>query len=118
MAFHARPPDSIDAGRPFNVQVRVDVLQGGSNGPLIISLSLAGGSFAGGDASQTWAGQGAITFNHLSIDQPGTYSITATAPCASPTDAAQIVVTETENPNTTPGLVLPAPGSLEARRHG
>ena len=118
LAFHTRPPDSIDAGGQFNVQVRVDVLEGGSNeGPLIISLSLGGGSFAGGDTLQTWAGQGKITFNHLSIDQPGTYSITATATCASPMDAAQIVVTEREHPNNTPGLVLAVPGFVAAHRN-
>ena len=94
LAFHARPPASINAGRQFNVQVRVDVLQGGSNeGPLTISLSLSGGSFSGGQTSATWTGQGTITFNHLTIDQPGSYAITANAPCASSTDAASITVT-------------------------
>jgi PKD repeat protein len=116
LAFHTRPPDSIDAGGQFNVQVRVDVLQGGSNeGPLIISLSLGGGSLGGGDSSQTWTGEGTVTFNHLSIDQPGIYSITATAPCASPADPAWIVVTEKGNSNTL-ALVLAGPELLAARR--
>ncbi len=117
LSFHARPPDSIDAGGRFNVQVRVDVLQGGSDdGPLTISLSLSGGGFAGGDKVQTWTGQGTVTFNHLSIDEPGSYAITATAPCASPTDAAAIVVTESGHSNGPLGLVLVAPGLLAARR--
>ena len=116
LAFHTRPPDSIEAGKQFNVQVRVEVLQGGSNdGPLTISLSLGGGSFGGGDTSQTWTGQGVITFNHLSIDQPGSYTITANAPCASSTDAAQLTVTEHEGSNS-PGLVLMVPGLLAIRR--
>lgn len=116
LAFHTRPPDSIEAGKQFNVQVRVDVLQAGSGGgALTISLSLGGGGFGGGDTSQTWTGQGIITFNHLSIDQPGTYSITATAPCASPTEPAQILVTEKGSSNTL-GLVLVVPGPLAARR--
>jgi PKD repeat protein len=116
LAFHTRPPDSIEAGKQFNVQVRVDVLQVGfGGGPLTVSLSLGGGSLGGGDMSQTWTGQGIITFNHLSIDQPGTYSITATAPCASPTDAAQILVTEKGNSNAL-DVVLVVTGPLAARR--
>ena len=116
LAFHTRPPTSIGAGKQFNVQIRVDVLEGGSpDGPLTISLSLSGGSFSGGDTSVTWTGQGTVTFNHLTIDEPGSYSITGTAPCASPTDAAQITVNDGGS-GTALGLVLVAPGLLAAAR--
>lgn len=98
LAFQARPPDSIEAGKHFTVQVRVDVLRGGStSGPLTISLSLSGGGFSGGDTSETWTGQGTKTFDDLSIDRPGSYSITASAACASSTDAAPITVTDDDD---------------------
>jgi PKD repeat protein len=110
LAFRSRPPASIDAGRQFNVQIRVDVLKGGSNdGPLTISLSLSGGGFSGGDTSVSWTGQGTVTFNHLTIDQPGSYSITANAPCASSTDAASITVKDGGS-DAALGLVLLTPG--------
>lgn len=117
LAFHTRPPASIDAGRQFNVQIRVDVLEGGSaDGPLTISLSLSGGSFSGGDTSATWTGQGTVTFNHLKIDEPGSYSITGTAPCASSTDAASITVDDDGGSGTALGLVRVPPGLLAATR--
>jgi PKD repeat protein len=115
LSFHSRPPSSIDAGRQFNVQVRVDVREGGSNdGPLTISLSLSGGSFSGGDTSATWTGQGTVTFNHLTIDQPGSYSVRATAPCASSSDAAPITVTD--DGSNALGLLPVVPGLLAASR--
>jgi len=117
LAFHTRPPTSIDAGRQFNVQIRVDVLEGGSaDGPLTISLSLSGGSFSGGDTSVTWTGQGTVTFNHLTIDEPGSYSITGNAPCASSTDAASITVDDDGGSGAALGHVLVAPGLLAATR--
>jgi PKD repeat protein len=111
LAFHSRPPASIDAGRQFNVQVRVDVMDGGSSdGPMTISLSLSGGGFSGGDTSVTWTGQGTVTFNHLTIDQPGSYSITANAPCASSTGAASFTVKDGGSDAAALGLVLLTPG--------
>jgi PKD repeat protein len=112
LVFRSRPPASIDAGRQFNVQVRVDVLDGGSNdGPLTISLSLSGGGFSGGDTSVNWTGQGTVTFNHLTIDESGSYSITANAPCASSTDAASITVKDGGS-DAGLGLVLLTPGMV------
>jgi PKD repeat protein len=122
LAFHTRPPTSQDSGHQFNVQVRVDVLEGGSSdGPLTIGLSLGGGSFSGGETSVTWTGQGTVNFNHLTIDQPGTYTLTASASCASPTDAAPITITESGGgPSGTTGaalgLVLAIPGLRWLRR--
>ena len=117
LSFHTRPPSSVEAGKQFNVQIRVDVLDGGSNdGPLTISLSLSGGSFSDGDTSVTWTGQGTVTFNHLTIDQPGSYSMTGTAPCASSTDASPITVTDDGGNWTTLGLVLLVPGLLTTMR--
>jgi PKD repeat protein len=114
LAFRSRPPASIDAGRQFNVQVRVDVLDGGSSGgPLAISLSLSGGGFSGGDTSVTWTGQGTVTFNHLTIDEPGSYSIAANAPCASSTDTASITVKD-DGSEAALGLVLLTPGVVAA----
>jgi PKD repeat protein len=111
LSFHSRPPASVASGHQFNVQVKVDVLDGGSpTGPLPISLVLGGGSFSGGDTSETWTGQGVVTFNHLRIDDAGAYPVTATAPCAAPTDAAPVTVTEGASSEMVggPGLV-PAP---------
>lgn len=117
LAFHTRPPASIDAGKQFNVQIKVDVLEGGSaDGPLTISLSLSGGGFSGGDTSATWTGQGTVTFNHLMIDEPGSYSITGNAPCASSTDAAAITVSDDDRSGTALGLLLVPPGLLAATR--
>ena len=117
LSFHTRPPTSVEAGKQFIVQVRVDVLQGGSNdGPLTISLSLSGGSFSGGDTSATWTGQGTLTFNHLTIDEVGSYSMSGSAPCASSTDAAPITVTEGGGGGSALGLVLLAPGLFTAPR--
>ena len=83
LAFHVRPPASQAAGHQFNVQIRVEVLDGGSSdGPLSIILSLQGGSFTGGETSATWTGQGIVNFNHLTIDEPGSYAISASASCA------------------------------------
>jgi PKD repeat protein len=114
LAFHTRPPTSVDAGKQFNVQVRVAVLEGGSNdGPLTISLALSGGSFSGGDTSVTWTGQGTVTFNHLTIDEPGSYTITGNAPCASSTDAAPITVDDGGS-GASLGLVFLTPGLLAA----
>jgi PKD repeat protein len=114
LAFHSRPPASVDAGRQFIVQVRVGVLDGGSNeGPLTISLSLSGGGFSGGDTSVTWRGQGTVTFNHLTIDQPGSYSITADAPCASSTYASPIRVND-DGSSAALDLVLLPPGLVSA----
>ena len=99
------------------MQVRVEVLEGGSgDGPLTISLSLSGGNFSGGDTSVTWTGQGTVTFNHLTIDEPGSYTITANAPCASSTDAASITVKDDGGQGAALGLVLVAPGILAATR--
>jgi hypothetical protein len=122
LAFHSRPPVSQQAGHQFNVQIRVEVLDpGSSDGPLSIGLSLQGGSFSGGDTSATWTGQGMVTFNHLTIDQLGSYAITASANCATPTDAAPITITDGPNANAeTPGaalgLVLAVPRISKLRR--
>jgi PKD repeat protein len=117
LSFHARPPANIEAGHQFNAQVRVGVLDGGSSsGPLPISLSLGGGSFSGGDTSATWTGQGTITFKHLTIDEPGTYTLTVTAPCASPTEPSSITVTEDHGSSVAVGLVTLPPVLLMRRR--
>ena len=119
LVFHARPPATQEAGHQFNVQVRVDVLEGGSNtGPLQIGLSVQGGSFSGGETSVTWTGQGTVNFNHLTIDQPGTYTLTASASCATPTDAAPITITDGGNAAAPAalGLVLAIPGLRGLRR--
>ena len=93
LSFHSRPPTSQRAGHQFVVQITVEVLAGGSsNGPLDIHLSLQGGNFSGGETSATWTGQGVLTFNHLTIDEAGTYGISASASCASPTDVASITI--------------------------
>ena len=95
LSFHSRPPDTQRAGHQFNVQIKVEVLEGGSNnGPLTIVLQLQGGNFSGGDTTATWTGQGTMTFNHLTIDEPGTYGLTGVANCATPTDVASITITE------------------------
>ena len=123
LAFHTRPPASQEAGHQFVVQVRVDVLPGGSSeGPLTIGLSLQGGSFSGGETSATWTGQGLVAFNHLTIDEPGSYTITATADCATPSDAAPITITDGHGGGTASGpalgvvLMTPLVGRLSRRR--
>jgi hypothetical protein len=77
LTFHQRPPASIDAGQQFNVQIRVDVLEGGSaDGPLTILALAVGRQLQRRRYLATWTGQGTVTFNHLTIDEPGSYSIT------------------------------------------
>ena len=113
LSFHTRPPTSQEAGHQFNVQIRVEVLEGGSsNGPLEIQLSLQGGSFSGGETSASWTGQGILTFNHLTIDQAGTYGISASASCASSTDVATITIEDKPNgrAGAALGMVLAIPG--------
>ena len=113
LSFHSRPPTSQEAGHQFIVQVMVEVLAGGSsNGPLDIQLSLQGGNFSGGETSATWTGQGVLTFNHLTIDEAGTYGISASASCASPTDVASITIDGDGNgrAGAALGLVLVIPG--------
>jgi PKD repeat protein len=98
LSFRSRPPETQRAGHQFNVQIEVDVLEGGSDtGPLTIVLQLQGGSFSGGDTSATWTGQGTMTFNHLTIDEPGTYGLTGVANCATPTTTASITITDPSN---------------------
>jgi PKD repeat protein len=121
LAFHTRPPASQDAGHQFNVQVRVDVLDGGSDdGPLGISLQLEGGSFSGGDTFATWTGQGTVTFNHLKIDAAGTYGLIAVAECATPTETASITITDASGSSRhETGLAagsVPHPSGLIRRR--
>jgi hypothetical protein len=110
LSFHSRPPETQLAGLPFNVQIKVDVLEGGStNGPLTIALQLQGGSFSGGDTSATWTGQGTMTFNHLTIDEAGTYGLTAVANCARQTDPSSITITDSSGgaaSEVAPGLLL------------
>jgi PKD repeat protein len=122
LAFHARPPANQAAGHQFNVQIRVDVLDdGSSDGPLSINLSLQGGTFSGGETSATWTGQGIVNFNHLTIDEPGSYAISASAGCASSTDPAPITITDGPNPSAKTGgsalgLVLAVPWIRRLRR--
>ena len=122
LSFHSRPPETQQAGHPFNVQIKVDVLEGGSNtGPLTIVLQLQGGSFSGGDTSATWTGQGTMTFNHLTIDEAGTYGLTGVANCATPTDPASITITDSPGGSASEVavgllLVLPGIGRLQRRR--
>ena len=110
LSFHSRPPETQRAGLQFNVQIKVDVLEGGSNnGPLTIVLQLQGGSFSGGDTSATWTGQGTMTFNHLTIDEAGTYGLTVVANCATQTDPASITITDSPGGSASevaPGLLL------------
>ena len=110
LSFHSRPPETQWAGLQFNVQIKVDVLEGGStNGPITIVLQLQGGSFSGGDTSATWTGQGTITFNHLTIDEAGTYDLTGVANCATQTDPASITITDSSGGSASevaPGLLL------------
>jgi PKD repeat protein len=113
LSFHTRPPTSQGAGHQFIVQIKVDVLEGGSSdGPLDIQLSLQGGNFSGGETSTTWTGQGILTFNHLTIDEAGTYGISASASCASSTDVATITIDDGPNgrAGAALGLVLAIPG--------
>jgi hypothetical protein len=122
LSFHSRPPETQQAGHPFNVQIKVDVLEGGSNnGPLTIVLQLQGGSFSGGDTSATWTGQGTMTFNHLTIDEVGTYGLTGVADCATPTDPASITITDSPGGSASEVavgllLLLPGIGRLQRRR--
>jgi PKD repeat protein len=120
LAFHVRPPENQAAGHQFNVQIRVDVLDdGSSDGPLSINVSVQGGSFSGGETSATWTGQGIVNFNHLTIDQPGSYAISASAGCASSTDPAPITITDGPNAKSggsALGLVLAIPWIRRLRR--
>ena len=121
LAFHARPPANQSAGHQFNAQIRVDVLDGSSDGPLSINLSLQGGTFSGGETSATWTGQGVVNFNHLTIDQPGSYAISASASCATSPDPAPITITDGSNGSgkkggSAIGLVLALPWIRRLRR--
>jgi PKD repeat protein len=122
LAFHVRPPANQAAGHQFNVQVHVDVLDNGSSeGPLSVNLSLQGGTFSGGETSATWTGQGIVNFNHLTIDEPGSYAISASARCAISTDTTPITITDGPNPSAKTGgsalgLVLAVPWIRRLRR--
>ena len=122
LAFHVRPPANQAAGQPFNVQIRVDVLDdGSSDGPLSINLSLQGGTFSGGETSATWTGQGIVNFDHLTIDEPGSYAISASASCATSPDPTPITITEGSNAGSKDGcsalgLVLAVPRIRRLRR--
>jgi PKD repeat protein len=122
LAFHARPPANQAAGRQFNVQIRVDVLDdGSSDGPVSIDLSLQGATFGGGETSATWTGQGIVHFNHLRIDEPGSYAISASAGCAISTDPTPITITDGSNGSAKKGgpglsLVLAIPWIRRLRR--
>jgi PKD repeat protein len=122
LAFHVRPPAIQAAGQQFNVQIRVDVLgDGSSEGPLSIILSLQGGSFTGGETSATWTGQGIVNFNHLTIDEPGSYAISASASCATSPDPTAITITDDSNGGAKKGgsalgLVLAVPWIRRLRR--
>jgi hypothetical protein len=119
LSFGQRPPETRRAGQPFNIQIDVRVLAGGEpNGPLTISLG--GAPFTDGETSLTWTGQGTVVFNGLRIDTPGTYGISASASCATPTGAASVTVTGDPNGNGEQalalGILLPALGGLLRRR--
>ena len=122
LAFHVRPPANQPAGHQFNVQIRVDVLDDGSKvGPLSINLSLQGGAFSGGETSATWTGQGIVNFNHLTIDVPGSYAISASADCAISTDPTPITITDGSNGSgkkggSALGLVVTIPWIRRRRR--
>jgi hypothetical protein len=89
------------------VQIRVDLLdEGSSGGPLSINLSLQGGAFSGGETSATWTGQGIVNFNHLTIDVPGSYAISASADCAISTEPTPITITDGSNGSSTGGSAL------------
>lgn len=104
------------------MQIRVDVLDdGSSDGPLSINLSLQGGAFSGGETSATWTGQGIVNFNHLTIDVPGSYAISASADCAISTDPTPITITEGSNGSAKKGgsalgLVVTIPWIRRRRR--
>jgi hypothetical protein len=62
-----------------------------------------------------------VNFNHLTIDQVGSYAITASANCATPTDAAPITITDGPHAGSGTagaalGLVLALPGISRFRR--
>jgi len=122
LAFHVRPPVNQAAGHQFNVQIRVGVLDdGSSDGPLSINLSLQGGAFSGGETSATWTGQGIVNFNHLTIDVPGSYAISASADCAISTDPTPITITDGSNGSAKTGgsalgLVVTIPWIRRRRR--
>jgi PKD repeat protein len=122
LAFHVRPPANQPAGHQFNVQIRVDVLDDGSrDGSLSINLSVQGGAFSGGETSATWTGQGIVNFNHLTIDEPGSYAISASASCATSTDPTPITITDGSNGSAKKGgsalgLVLTVPWIRRLRR--
>jgi PKD repeat protein len=122
LAFHIRPPANQPAGHQFNVQIRVDVLDvGSSDGPLSINLSLQGGTFGGGETSAAWTGQGIVNFNHLTIDEPGSYAISASAECATSPDPTPITIADGSNGSAKDGgsvlgLVLAVPWIRRRRR--
>ncbi len=122
LAFHVRPPANQPAGHQFNVQIRVDALDdGSSDGPLSINLSLQGGTFSGGETSATWTGQGIVNFNHLTIDEPGSYAISASAECATSPDPTPITIADGSNGSAKKGgsalgLVLAVPWIRRLRR--
>jgi PKD repeat protein len=122
LAFHVRPPANQAAGHQFNVQIRVDALDdGSSDGPLSMNLSLQGGTFSGGETSATWTGQGIVNFNHLTIDEPGSYAISASASCAISTAPTPITITEGPNASAKTGgsalgLVMAVPWIRRLRR--
>ena len=120
LSFGARPPTTQEAGHQFIVQVKVEVLDGGSStGPLAISLQLQGGNFSSGDTSATWTGQGTVTFNHLRIDEVGTYGVIAVADCTTPTEVASITITDSSGGGSSPqafALVSIVPGLQALRR--
>jgi PKD repeat protein len=116
LSFHSRPPGSIAAGHPFNVQVRVEVLGGGDPGGTL-AITLGGAPFSTGETSETWNGNGTVVFNGLKIEQPGSYDVIATAPCARASDPAHVSVTEGPSGagGAVAGLVVALPVT-EARR--
>ena len=62
-----------------------------------------------------------MTFNHLTIDEAGTYGLTGVANCATPTDTASITITDpSDGPASEVALgllvVLPRVGWLRRRR--
>jgi PKD repeat protein len=121
LAFHVRPPANQPAEHQFNVQIRVDALHdGSSDGSLSINLSLQGGTFSG-ETSARWTGQGIVNFNHLTIDEPGSYAISASAECATSPDPTPITIADgsngsAKNGGSALGLVLAVPWIRRRRR--
>lgn len=120
LTYGQRPPATQQAGQPFNVQIEVQVLEGGDpDGPLTISLG--GAPFSAGEVTETWTGGGTVVFNGLRIETLGTYGVTASAPCAILPDAVQVTITKPPGGGggiVAVGLVilLPAFGGLIRRR--